>query len=104
VAAGAIFISLEILVGEVWGVASAFLGCGAAVYLWFAGREAGVLLNKAAVFSPFLKAGPASFTVGMALVFQGVLYGSLAILVGYLLAELLWLLPVHPRGEDAVAD
>lgn len=92
------------LAGEAWGVASALLGCGAAVYLWFAGREARVLLDKTAVFFPFLKAGPASFAAGMALIFQGILYGALAILIGYLLAEILRLLPVRSGAKEAVLE
>lgn len=92
------------LLGEVWGAASALLGTGAAIYVWFAGREAGVLLQKAAVFFPFLKASPASFVAGATLIFQGFLYGALALLLGYLLAELLLLLPVRPVIKEAATE
>ena len=90
------------LLGEVWGAASALLGSGAAIYVWFAGREASVLLQKAAVFFPFLKASPASFVAGAALIFQGFLYGALALLFGYLLADLLMLLPAPSEARQTV--
>lgn len=92
------------LAGEAWGTASALLGSGAAIFIWFAGRQAGVLLDKTAVFFPFLQAGPASFTAGMALIFQGILYGALAILVGYLLADLLRLLPACPDIKATINE
>lgn len=92
------------LAGEAWGFASALLGSGAAVYVWFAGREARVLLKKMAVFFPFLKASPASFTAGAALIVQGLLYGALALLLGYLLSELLQLLPAGASSEKGAAE
>jgi hypothetical protein len=92
------------LVGEVWGVAGALLGSGAAIYVWFAGREAGILLQKTAVFFPFLEARPASFTAGASLIFQGFLYGALALLLGYLLADLLLLLPVRSDNKKSSVE
>jgi hypothetical protein len=92
------------LVGEAWGFASALLGSGAAVYVWFAGREARTLLKKPAVFFPFLEAKSASFTGGAALILEGFLYGALALLLGYLLAELLQLLPVRLGSEAAARE
>ncbi len=82
------------LSAEAWGFASILLGSGAGIYVWFAGREARYLLEKVAAFFPFLRAGDASFTGGAALIFQGLVYGVLALLLGYLLAELLKSLPV----------
>jgi hypothetical protein len=92
------------LAGETWGFASALLGVGGAIYVWFAGREADVLLKKTAVFFPFLKAGPPSFTAGAALIVQGLLYGVLVLLLGYLLSELLQLLPAEGERENGGAD
>jgi hypothetical protein len=92
------------LAGETWGFASALFGIGGAIYVWFAGREAEILLKKTAVFFPFLKAGPASFTGGAALIVQGLLYGVLALLLGYLLSELLLLLPVDANSGYEVGE
>jgi len=92
------------LVGEAWGFASAILGCGAAVYVWFAGREARILLDKTAVFFPFLEAGPPTFISGLALIVQGLLYGASALLLGYLLSEVLRLLPVGARAEAGAPE
>lgn len=91
------------LAGETWGLASALLGSGGAVYVWFAGRDAQVLLMRMRVFFPFLQAGPASFFSGAALIIQGILYGALALLLGYLLSELLHLLPGAHKDEKEVA-
>jgi len=91
------------LAGETWGLASALLGSGGAVYVWFAGRDAQVLLERMGVFFPFLQAGPASFFSGAALIIQGILYGALALLLGYLSSELLQLLPVSHKDEKGVA-
>ena len=92
------------LVGEVWGFASALLGSGGAVYVWFAGRRAEILLDKMRAFFPFLKAGPATFSAGAELIIQGLLYGALALLLGYLFSELLQLLPAGSGGEQGVAE
>jgi hypothetical protein len=92
------------LAGEAWGFPCALLGSGAAVYVWFAGRDADVLLNKTAVFFPFLQARPASFAAGASLIVQGFLYGALALIVGYLLSEILQLLPVRARSEEGASD
>jgi len=92
------------LAGEAWGFASALLGSGAALFVWFAGLEAKVLLKKTAVFFPFLKAGPASFTAGAAMIIQGLLYGALALLLGYLLSELLQMLPTGGTSEESAAE
>lgn len=81
------------LSGEVFGFAATALGAGGGILVWFAGREAHTLLKITAVFFPFLKAGPASFFGGATLMVQGLGYGTLALLLGYLLAELLLLLP-----------
>lgn len=81
------------LAGEIFGFASAALGIGGGIFVWFAGREAHLLLKKTAVLFPFLKAGSFSFFGGAALIVQGLGYGALALLFGYLLAELLLLLP-----------
>jgi hypothetical protein len=77
------------LAGETYAFASSLLGIGGAVFVWFAGRGAGRLLEKADFALPFLKAAPASFEAGAALVIKGVLGGALALLLGFLLAELL---------------
>jgi hypothetical protein len=89
------------LLGEAWGFSSALLGSGAAVYVWFAGRDARMLLDRMRVFFPFLKAGPDTFFSGAALIIQGLLYGALALLLGYLLSELLQLLPVATDSEKS---
>jgi hypothetical protein len=77
------------LTGEAWGGASAILGTGGGIFVWFAGRDANALLSKAAVLFPFLKAGPATFISGAALIVQGVLFGALALLTGHLLSGIL---------------
>jgi hypothetical protein len=77
------------LAGETYAFASSLLGIGGAVFVWFAGRGAGRLLEKADFALPFLKAAPASFEAGAALIIKGVLGGALALLLGFLLAELL---------------
>jgi len=77
------------LAGEVFGFAAATLGAGGGILVWFAGREAASLLNRVALLFPFLKAGPASFLGGATLLVQGLGYGMLALLFGYLLAGLL---------------
>jgi len=77
------------LAGETYAFASALLGIGGAIFVWFAGRGAGRLLEKAAFALPFLKAAPASFEAGAALIVKGVLGGALALLLGFLVAELL---------------
>ena len=92
------------LAGEAWGFSSALLGSSAAVYVWFAGRDADVLLNKTAVFFPFLQARPASFAGGASLIVQGFVYGALALLVGYLLSDLLQLPTVRANSEEYVAE
>jgi hypothetical protein len=92
------------LAGETWGFASALLGVGGAIFVWFAGREAEVLLKKTAVFFPFLKAGPPSFTGGAALIVQGLLSGVSVLLLGYLLSELLQLLPADANRENDAAE
>jgi hypothetical protein len=79
------------LAGEVFGFAAATLGAGGGILVWFAGREAASLLNRVALLFPFLKAGPASFLGGATLLVQGLGYGMLALLFGYLLAGLLTL-------------
>jgi hypothetical protein len=81
------------LAGEAWGSASVLLGIGAGIFVWFAGGDAGELLGKIEAFFPFLRINNGSFASGAALIFQGFLNGVLALLVGYLLAELLTLLP-----------
>jgi len=75
--------------GEAWGGASAILGAGGGILVWFAGRDAWVLLDKIAVLFPFLKPGKATFANGASLILQGLLFGALALLAGYLLASLL---------------
>lgn len=92
------------LLGEAWGFSSALLGTGAALFVWLAGRNAGVLLDRMRVFFPFLKAGRASFFTGTGLIIQGLLYGALALLFGYLLSELLQLLPIAGAGEESAAE
>lgn len=77
------------IAGEAWGFASALLGTGAGIFVWFAGREANVLLKSPAILFPFLKTASASFFTGAALIAQGLLYGALALLAGYLFAALL---------------
>lgn len=90
------------LVGEAWGLASVLLGFGSGIYVWFAGREARVLLHKTAVIFPFLVRNNGTFADGAALVFKGLFYGALALLLGYLLAEILKLLTVCAgRGKDS---
>jgi hypothetical protein len=92
------------LAGEAWGSASILLGSGAGIYVWFAGREARVLLKKTTAFFPFLKASDGSFTGGAALIFQGILYGAGALLLGYLLAELLTLFPARTSSGKGEAN
>lgn len=92
------------LAGEVFGFAAALLGAGGGVLVWFAGRESGYLLEKVEVFFPFLKAGPASFLGGAALIVKGVGYGTLALLLGYLLAEALLLLPKGSVLKQSVVE
>lgn len=103
---GAIFVASVVLklVGEAWGSASALLGSGAALYVWFAGRDAALLLDKLRTFFPFLKAGPATFATGAELIVQGLLYGVSALLLGYLFSELLQLLPVAAAAEPDAAQ
>jgi hypothetical protein len=92
------------LAGEAWGSASILLGSGAGIYVWFAGREARVLLKKTTAFFPFLKASNGSFTDGAALIFQGILYGAAALLLGYLLAELLTLFSARTSSGKGEAN
>lgn len=77
------------IAGEAWGFASALLGTGGGIFVWFAGREANTLLKSPAILFPFLKTESASFFNGAALIAQGLLYGALALLAGYLFAALL---------------
>lgn len=100
-AALGVSITLSKLVGETWGLASALLGAGAALYVWIAGREAGILLKHAAAFFPFLKTGNGTFTDGATLAFKGTFYGASVLLLGYLLAEILKLLADYAgRGKE----
>ncbi len=92
------------LAGEAWGFASILLGSGAGIYVWFAGPEARVLLKKTSTFFPFLKASSGSFADGAALIFQGILYGVAALLFGYLLAELLALVPARTGNGKGEAN
>lgn len=92
------------LAGEVFGFAATALGAGGGILVWFAGREAHTLLNKTAVIFPFLKAGPPSFFGGATLIVQGLGYGTLALLLGYLLAELLLLLPNGDARANSEKD
>jgi len=91
------------LAGEAWGFTSTLLGAGSAVYVWFAGREANGLLAMVEPLFPFLKAGPATFAAGAALAAKGLLYGALALLLGYLLAELLQRLPAEAGDPPETA-
>jgi len=86
-------IAMSRLVGEVFGFSASILGVGGGILVWFAGREAGSLLKKVEMAFPFLKAGGADFLGGFTLVVKGLGYGILSLLLGYLLAELLQLLP-----------
>lgn len=88
------------LAGETYAFASSLLGVGAAVFVWFAGRGADRLLKRADFALPFLKGAPASFEAGAALVIRGVLGGALALLIGFLLAELLTARAHHLAGAS----
>lgn len=97
------------LAGETYAFASSLLGIGGAVFVWFAGRGADRLLKRADFALPFLKAAPASFEAGAALIIKGVLGGALALLLGFLLAELLAARADHLVGtvqsdDDFVAE
>jgi hypothetical protein len=92
------------LVGEVFGFAAAILGVGGGILVWFAGREAAALLDRVALLFPFLKAGPASFLGGATLLVQGLGYGTLALLFGYLLAGLLPLPSGGARTQVAAEE
>jgi hypothetical protein len=92
------------LVGEVFGFAAGILGVGGGILVWFAGREAASLLDRVALLFPFLKAGPASFVGGATLLVQGLGYGTLALLFGYLLAGLLPLPSGGARTQVAAEE
>lgn len=92
------------LAGEVFGLTAALLGLGGGVLVWLAGWESRALLDKVDTLLPFLKAGPTTFFGGAALIGQGIGYGILALLLGYLLAKLLKLLPNSSAGERETSD
>lgn len=92
------------LAGEVFGLAAGVLGTGGGILVWFAGRQADLLLEKVDVLFPFLEAAPASFLGGATLIVKGMGYGTLTLLLGYLLAELLLLLPNGAADDQAVVE
>ena len=92
------------LAGEVFGLTAALLGLGGGVLVWLAGRESRVLLDQVDTLLPFLKAGPATFLGGATLIGKGIGYGILALMLGYLFAELLKLLPNSPAGGREASD
>jgi len=94
-------VAMSRLVGEVFGFSASLLGVGGGILVWFAGREAGSLLKKVEVVFPFLNVGGADFLGGSALVVKGLGYGILSLLLGYLLAELLQLVPSNADGNQA---
>ncbi len=76
-------------VGEAWAVAGALLGLGTGLFVWIAGRRSSPLLGTTDFLFPHLRAGEASFVGGGVLIGKGLLCSLAALLLTYLLAELL---------------
>jgi hypothetical protein len=75
--------------GEAWAAAGALLGLGTGLFVWIAERRSSTLQGKTDFLFPHLRAGEASFLGGGVLIARGLLYSLAALLLAYLLAELL---------------
>ncbi len=75
--------------GEAWAVAGALLGLGTGFFIWIAEQRSSSLIRMTDFLFPQLRANEASFLGGAVLIAKAFLYSLAALLLAYLLAELL---------------